>query len=97
MFQHFGIILFLIFFKILAAVLILNQKIVIISNNFEIFHFCIVDYTKYFSYFENYLKIFDNTYLSAHLLAIISLLYQNQKRLLSQNILRIDRMNLIFC
>lgn len=60
----------------LVTIIILYQKIDIISNNSKLLDSYIVNNIRYFSYFKNCL---DGTYLLAYLLAIIRLLYQNQK------------------
>lgn len=79
-FQHFRAtraIISLVFYKVLAAILILYQKVVIIPNNFELLDSRIVNNTKYFPYFENCLGLLDGTYLLAHLSITITPLYQN--------------------
>lgn len=77
--------------------LILYQNIIIIPKNFKLLDFYIVNNIKYFSYFDNCLRVLNDTHLLAYLLATIVLPYWNQKRWLLQNIFGIYRMNLIFC
>lgn len=74
-FQHFKATISLIFHKVLAAVMILCQKIVIILNNSELLNYHIVDDVKYFSDFENFLGAIDDTHLPAHFLDTIMILY----------------------
>lgn len=68
---------YLVFHKMLAAVLILYQKIVFIPNNSKLIESRIADNTKYFLYFENCLGALNSTHLLAHLLATIAPLYRN--------------------
>lgn len=70
--------------------LILYQNIIITPKNSKLLD-------SYIAYFENYLRVLDDTYLLAHLLATIVPLYWNQKRWLLQNIFRVCKMNFIFC
>lgn len=78
-FQHLGAIIFLIFYEILAALLILYKKIIILSNASKPLNSHIANDNKYFSYFKNCLEVLNNIHLSAHLPFVIVLLYQNYK------------------
>lgn len=56
----------------LNVLLLLYQKTIIFLTIPKLFHNCIVDDTKYFSYFNDYLGILEDTYLPAHLLLRIA-------------------------
>lgn len=95
-FQRSGATISLVFHEVLAAVLILNQKIATTPNSSELLDPRIANDTKYFPYFENCLEALDGTHLPVHLPATIAPPYRNRKRWLSQNVLGVCKMNLTF-
>ena len=91
-----SVIISLIFYKVLAILLILQKKTIILSNTSKLLDFYIINNIKYFFYFENCLSILNNTYLFIHILSIIILLYQNYKSWFSLNILTIYKIDFTF-
>ena len=91
-----GIIISFVFYKVLAALLILYKKTITLPNISKSLDSCIADNTKYFFYFENCLRVLDGTHLLADLSFVIVPLYQDCTDWLSQNILGVCKIHLIF-
>ncbi|WP_375449288.1 hypothetical protein [uncultured Nostoc sp.] len=94
-FQYLGATISLVFYEVLATLLILHKKTITLPNASEPLDSRIADDTKYFLYFENWLRALDGTHLLAHLPSVIVPLYRNRKGWLSQNVLGVCRMDLM--
>lgn len=86
-----------IFHKVLEVLLILHIEIVHQSTKHKLLVDQIAKDTKYNACFKDYLGALDGTHLSIHIPVIDCTLFQNGKRNLSQNMLRVCTFNLKFC
>lgn len=74
-FQYFEAIISAVFYKVLQALLIFYNKIIILPINTEPLDTQIVKNIKYFLYFENCISILNGIYLLAHISVLLAPFY----------------------
>lgn len=86
-----------VFHKVLVALMILHQKIILLPLADTPLANRIAKNSKYFPYFENCIGLLDGIDILVHVPAMQVALYCNRKGYLSQNVLSVCNLDLEFC